>query len=503
MERGNGRQKVDEISPFHEFCEKRKSIVQVKNTEDNLCLARALVIGMALAHKDDSIAKLNYYRHITRPDREIQKLEAERLCAEAAVVLSNGGGIEEVKLFQEYLDNYTITVFMDRRGREIMFEGPTEGKRRNIDLIYGENLFNVIASLTGVFQTVYYCRPCKEPYSHKDKHFCAQACSACQHSPICEEEQPQTCSVCNRIFKSKTCYANHFKPKYEKKKSTCDVLRFCSECSTVYNTLRRKGTHVCGEKYCVTCEEYRPSGHFYYMKQDTVKTKPTDAKFMYIFFDFECSQENQFNNQSNCFEHTPNYCVAQQVCYKCVENDDINTDCEVCGKRQRVFSGEKTLEDFMAYLCKSRPSFSKIVALAHNLKSYDGQFVLKHMVEKFKWVPEVIMSGSKIQVITYKNIKVIDSLNFFNTKLSSLPKMFDLNCSSKGHFPHYFNKKANWGYVGPLPPPADYGCDHMKGDERKEFYDWYNEELEKNTSFNFNEELDRYCTQDVNILRLA
>lgn len=45
------------------------------------------------------------------------------------------------------------------------------------------------------------------------------------------------------------------------------------------------------------------------------------------------------------------------------------------------------------------------------------------MTDVNKWIHEVILNGTKIQVITYDRIKVLDSLNFFNDKLSALPKM--------------------------------------------------------------------------------
>lgn len=49
------------------------------------------------------------------------------------------------------------------------------------------------------------------------------------------------------------------------------------------------------------------------------------------------------------------------------------------------------------------------------------------------------MNGSKIQVIKHSNITILDSLNFFSCKLSALPEMFQLNCESKGYFPHFIN----------------------------------------------------------------
>lgn len=158
--------------------------------------------------------------------------------------------------------------------------------------------------------------------------------------------------------------------------------------TTIYNTLRRRGDHVCGEKYCCVCESYKPQNHLGFMVKDKIKTKPNDTKFLYIFFDFECSQEEPLNDRPDMDIHTPNYCVTQQVYHSCIVNENTEEDCVTCGVRERTFSVANTLKDF------------------------DGRFVLKYMLEEIKCQPEVIMSGSKIQVIAHGNIKVIDSLTF-------------------------------------------------------------------------------------------
>lgn len=170
-----------------------------------------------------------------------------------------------------------------------------------------------------------------------------------------------------------------------------EVLKYCMGCKTIYNTLRRRGDHVCGEKYCCVCESYKPQNHLCFMVKDKIKTKPDDTKFLYKFFDFECSQEEPLNERLD----TPNYCVAQQICHSCKVNDNTEEDCVTCGVRERTFSGANTLKDFMSYLMKHRPELSKIISLALNMKSYGGQFVLKDMLEDIKCQPEVIMSGFK------------------------------------------------------------------------------------------------------------
>lgn len=79
--------------------------------------------------------------------------------------------------------------------------------------------------------------------------------------------------------------------------------------------------------------------------------------------------------------------------------------------------------------------------------------------------------------------------------------MFNLDCRSKGYYPHYFNTIENFNYVGPIPDPVLYGADSMKGDARTNFLEWYDNE--KGKIFDNKAELIKYCQQDVNILRLA
>lgn len=117
-------------------------------------------------------------------------------------------------------------------------------------------------------------------------------------------------------------------------------------------------------------------------------------------------------------------------------------NCEKCGVRQHVFSGADTLKDFMLLVTRPRPEFNKIIMLAHNMKAYDGQFVLNYMTTQLKWTPEVIMNDSKIQVIKHSNNTILDSLNFFSCKLSDLPGMFQLNCENKGCFPTFLTNKT-------------------------------------------------------------
>ena len=71
----------------------------------------------------------------------------------------------------------------------------------------------------------------------------------------------------------------------------------------------------------------------------------------------------------------------------------------------------------------------------------------------------------------------------------------------KGYFPHYFNKKCNWGYVGPMPCKKHYGYNQMKPDERAKFSKWYDERVNEKYVFYFQKEIIEYCRSDIDILR--
>ncbi|XP_065203901.1 uncharacterized protein LOC135833993 [Planococcus citri] len=111
------------------------------------------------------------------------------------------------------------------------------------------------------------------------------------------------------------------------------------------------------------------------------------------------------------------------------------------------------------------------------------------------------MNGSKLIMMKHKQIEFKDSLNFFHTRLAALPDMFGIEDAEKGYFPHYFNTLPNQNYCGSIPEAKYYGMDEMGLKERKKFEEWYNDQKSKNVTFNFQEEIRKYCIADVNVLR--
>ncbi|KAG8239562.1 hypothetical protein J437_LFUL019255 [Ladona fulva] len=505
---GRGRCKRSiQLSEFDDFCLKKRSIIVI-NISDNLCLARAIVIGMS-RHKDD----LRTQKKVIRDVGLIQTERSRALCIELGIDLTNGGGLNELSQFQRGLRGWKITVFTDRKGRDVLFEGSDcdndnddEHPRKRIDLIYGNGHYNVITSLTGAFNCGYYCTSCKQPYNTLKNHVCSKKCVRCGGSKTCKKERdPINCNDCGRMFFGRDCFNNHVKIISEAgvgMKSVCSQVKKCTACSKVYKTAGRKTSHVCGELYCAICKSFYTEEHYCYMQPDTAEKVKNKNNDLYVFFDLECRQDEALDVESSVFQHVPVLCVVQQACKVCWDIADHETLCAICGIKQHIFDSADPVADFFKYLRLPRPNFSSVICIAHNLKGYDGQFLLKHVVSDMKIIPEVLLTGTKIMTMRVNNITFKDSLNFLPMPLSKLPKTLNIgNDLMKGFFPHFFNTMENVDYVGPLPSKKFYGYETMTNVDKKDFDKWYDDR--KISSFNLREEMKMYCVNDVDILRRA
>jgi len=97
------------------------------------------------------------------------------------------------------------------------------------------------------------------------------------------------------------------------------------------------------------------------------------------------------------------------------------------------------------------------------------------------------------------NIRFIDSNSFTLMPLRNFPKTFGLTESAKGYFPHKFKTDENQNYIGLYPDKEYYGYSEMTKANRDEVTKWY--EMVKDETFNFKEEMYKYCKSDADILR--
>ena len=167
---------------------------------------------------------------------------------------------------------------------------------------------------------------------------------------------------------------------------------------------------------------------------------------------------------------------------------------------EMVFKGDDCVDQFGKWLLDG--THQDAIVIAHNLRGYDGFLLCENFYEQCL-LPGLILNGAKIMSmeLTEAEIKFRDSLNFLPMPLKALPKTFGLTELKKGYFPHFFNRKENQQYVGPLPPIENYDRDGMSTKERQEFLRWYEERRNAEYVFDFEKEIEEYCRSGVDILR--
>ena len=112
--------------------------------------------------------------------------------------------------------------------------------------------------------------------------------------------------------------------------------------------------------------------------------------------------------------------------------------------------------------------------------------------------PEVIANGTKLMMINFRNVRIIDSHTFIPIALSQFSSAFGIDEHKKGFFPHLFNTLANQSYVGAYPDRSFYTPQFFSSKKLEEFNTWY--DRVKDQTFDFQHEFQEYCWSDVYLL---
>ncbi|KAJ8956141.1 hypothetical protein NQ317_014054 [Molorchus minor] len=133
------KEELRKYNNYHEECLKRGRIITINN-RNNLCLPLALITAISYVNKRPFV---DQKAGVTIPE--------------------DGCGMDELEQFQRELHGYKIVVYMyGNKSRDVMFEGPNDGKKLN--LLYHKGHYNVITSLTSAFCTRFYCQECHKGY---------------------------------------------------------------------------------------------------------------------------------------------------------------------------------------------------------------------------------------------------------------------------------------------------------------------------------------------------
>jgi hypothetical protein len=159
MPAGNGREKIkgrslDVLSAI------KRSIVVVKAVF--LCLAHALIIAMAQVNGDPKYKSYRNGRGLDKP--------VEYLLKVSCIDLSNGGGLEKLQQFQEYLSDYKIIVYDGLSPDRLIFSGNSLSDMK-LYLLYVSDLghYNVITNIKATMAKRYVCNACDILYDKTHK----------------------------------------------------------------------------------------------------------------------------------------------------------------------------------------------------------------------------------------------------------------------------------------------------------------------------------------------
>ena len=469
---GSGKSKLKRTTyNIDDYLDLKNSVVRIKNNDD-LCLARALVVGIAKVDKDPK------YKQIKRSDRPVQREKALALHRAANVPLGPCG-LNEVALFQQYLTDYHIRVISGDHNNSVIYPPQPLGtdERKHLTLYFHDNHFDTINSIPGFLGRGYFCFRCDKTYDHTTDHLCTAMCRSCRGFGCDWENDGIVCNECDRKFKNQTCYDRHKnEPINGGGRTVCQVIRKCEKCgkSMHISKINPKG-HICGRK-CQTCGVVltrEDTDHKCYIQP--LEQEEDSSYDQLLFFDFEATQEHGI--------HCPNLCVVHD------EEREV-----------ALFQGKDTVKQFCQWLFT--PQHKGCIVVAHNFQGYDGYFIKDYLIQNAIQY-EIIYRGAKSLSLKVPDwgIRFIDSINFIPMALAKFPKTFGQDELCKGYFPHMFNTDENQNYVGPIPCQNDYGVNFMKPGERDAFIAWHDEQVANNYRYDFREEIIKYCRSDVDILR--
>ena len=148
-----------------------------------------------------------------------------------------------------------------------------------------------------------------------------------------------------------------------------------------------------------------------------------------VYADFEAMQ-----NAEGVF-------VANLLCYSSSEEATIH-----------VLDGEDCAQQFLRDLddltdIPDSEGEREILVVFHNLKGFDGMFILHELYQQQREVVDQLTVGAKVLSFKSGPLKFIDSLCFLPMPLASFPSTFNLTELKKVFFPHLLNTPDHQQYV--------------------------------------------------------
>ena len=149
----------------------KRSIMQINNTKDVMCMARSVVVGKCNADNEESESWKKSWEEQRKSDKSMQTKEALSLLDQAKIPHTKSCGIEEYKKIQSILaPKYSIKVHSQYPKDGLIF--PLQFKKKpetKVIHIYfnGVDHYDAITKVTVFLGTSYYCEYCDVGYTHR------------------------------------------------------------------------------------------------------------------------------------------------------------------------------------------------------------------------------------------------------------------------------------------------------------------------------------------------
>ena len=401
---------------WEKMAKKKKCVIQIQN-KDDLCLARGIVTMKERADEGS-------HYHNLRQGKPIQERWARRLHQEAGVP-EGPCGFEELQKFQDFLgpQGYQLIVVEPLKCL-VVFKDPTYNEAPHvIGLVKYNGHYDGLTSIPALMNRSYYCRHCDRGYNTQDAqhHNCqSQNCVACcRQNKTCPNfatwvKPTVHCPDCNCMFYGQDCFQAH-KTKGKKRgdESICDRWKKCPLCCAEYQVNPKK-PHKC---YHVTCRNWGKFTHVAHrcciqpIKEEAPQQPQVDAFEDPMYFQFDDDDDDEDKRgppPPPVLNFTDIECALTEdrvfepnlICWSSEEDEDIhhattlNEFLDACDSMTEVEDDE-------------RPR--TVITFFHNLRGFDGNFVLETLYDQGRAVENPLTQGAKILYFECGNLIFKDS----------------------------------------------------------------------------------------------
>jgi len=164
----------------------------------------------------------------------------------------------------------------------------------------------------------------------------------------------------------------------------------------------------------------------------------------------------------------------------------------------------RTFEAFYDWTQELPDDVTHYYFFAHNNARYDGRVLYNAHTHYTGIGPQVSWGGQRVLELFFKHpnqntrISFRDSMFHINGALKNFASTFNLQEGEKGFFPYHLNQQVNEIFPD-IPDIHHFEPAGMTEKAYQEFLQWY--ETKKGQPYNVDDELVKYCKQDVLILK--